>query len=47
TGKIKRRKSGLRHILTNKSRKRTNSLSKDVFVASSDTKSIKRLIPYR
>ncbi len=47
TGKIKRRKSGLRHILTNKSRKRKNSLSKDVFVASSDTKSIERLIPYR
>jgi ribosomal protein L35 len=37
----------LRHILTNKSRKRKNSLGKDVFVASGDMKSIERLIPYR
>jgi large subunit ribosomal protein L35 len=47
TGKIKRRKSGLRHILTGKSRKRKNSLGKDVLVSKGDTRSLERLLPYR
>ncbi|MCP3678690.1 MAG: 50S ribosomal protein L35 [Deltaproteobacteria bacterium] len=47
TGKIKRRKSGLRHILTGKSRKRKNSLGKDGLVSKGDTRSLERLLPYR
>jgi len=47
SGKIKRRKSGLRHILTGKSRKRKNSLGKDELVSRGDTRSLERLLPYR
>ncbi|MFQ5585596.1 MAG: 50S ribosomal protein L35 [Thermodesulfobacteriota bacterium] len=47
TGKIKRRRSGLRHILTGKPRKRKNSLGKDELVSKSDTRALERLVPYR
>ncbi len=46
TGKIKRKKSGLRHILTSKATGRKRGLGKSTLVAKSDEKMINRLIPY-
>ncbi|HHD10941.1 MAG TPA: 50S ribosomal protein L35 [Deltaproteobacteria bacterium] len=45
-GKIKRRRSGLRHILTKKSAKRKRRLASPALVAATDTRAIKRLLPY-
>ncbi|MFH1552033.1 MAG: 50S ribosomal protein L35 [Candidatus Omnitrophota bacterium] len=46
TGKIKRSKSGKRHILTKKSRKRKRALSKATMVDKTFEKKLKRLLPY-
>lgn len=46
SGKVKRGKSGLRHILTSKARKRKNGLSGTVVASDADTPVIKRMIPY-
>ncbi|MFC1643976.1 50S ribosomal protein L35 [Candidatus Omnitrophota bacterium] len=46
TGKIKRSKSGKRHILTKKSRKRKRSLSKATTVDKTFQKKVKSLLPY-
>jgi large subunit ribosomal protein L35 len=46
TGKVKRRHSHLRHILTSKNKKRKNKLSQSVIVSDADTPKIKRMIPY-
>jgi len=46
TGKIKRRKSGLRHILVGKSRKRKNALGKDGLVSSANFDSVSKMLPY-
>ncbi len=43
-GKIKRKQSHLRHILTKKSRKRKRQLRKSGFVSRADTARIKRLL---
>ena len=46
TGKVKRRRGYLRHILTNKTRKQKRRLGKAVIVDKTNEKAIKRLIPY-
>jgi large subunit ribosomal protein L35 len=43
-GKIKRKQSHLRHILTKKSRKRKRGLRKGVYIAPADVARVKRLI---
>ena len=45
-GKVKRRRSGLRHILAGKTRKHKRRLGKSVLVSSDREKAIKRLLPY-
>ena len=46
TGKIKRRKAGLRHILESKPTGRKRALGKGTTVSKQDTPAVKRLIPY-
>ena len=46
TGKVKRHKAYLRHILTSKSKKRKSKLGQSVLVSDADTPKIKRMIPY-
>lgn len=46
TGKIKRRKAYLRHILTSKTTKRKRNLRKSGAVDSTNLKAIRRLVPY-
>ncbi|MCK5072625.1 MAG: 50S ribosomal protein L35 [Bacteriovoracaceae bacterium] len=46
TGKIKRRKQGLRHILTKKAHKRKKELGTTTYVHAADVKRVKALIPY-
>jgi large subunit ribosomal protein L35 len=45
TGKIKRKKSMARHILTKKSAKRKRGLRKATYVKSADAKKLKYLLP--
>lgn len=44
TGKIKRRKSGLRHILTSKSPSNKNALGKTAYVDKTNAPAIKKLL---
>ncbi len=46
TGKIKRRRAGLRHILTSKESDRKRRLRKATTVSKADERNISRLIPY-
>lgn len=46
TGKVKRRKAGLRHILTSKSHAVKKVLGKSVCVEKTDVDAIKKLLPY-
>lgn len=46
TGKVKRSKSGMRHILTTKASKSKRALRKAGYVADVDLENIKRLLPY-
>jgi len=46
TGKIKRHKANLRHILTSKSHKRKKKLGDATLVSDGDYKKIARMIPY-
>ena len=46
TGKVKRNKAFLRHILTSKAKKRKNQLSTATLVSDADTPKVKRMIPY-
>lgn len=46
TGRLKRSKSGRRHILTKKSRKRKRGLRKAGFVSKTQERTIKKLMPY-
>ena len=46
TGKLKRRRGYLRHILTNKTRKQKRRLGKSVLVDSTNEKALNRLLPY-
>ncbi len=46
TGKVKRRKSGLRHILTSKPTGRKRGLGHATLVSKADSPAIKKLLPY-
>jgi large subunit ribosomal protein L35 len=46
TGKIRRRRAYLRHILSTKTRKQKRGLRQPTLVAAGDAKAIKRLVPY-
>ena len=47
TGKVKRGKSHLRHILTSKDRKRKRKLGKSTLVSDGDLAKVLRMIPYQ
>jgi large subunit ribosomal protein L35 len=46
TGKIKRRRANLRHILSTKTRKRKRRIKRAAIVDGANAYSIRRLIPY-
>jgi large subunit ribosomal protein L35 len=46
TGKVKRHKAYLRHILTSKDKKRKRHLGGGTLVSEADTPKVKRMIPY-
>lgn len=46
TGKVKRRKAGMRHILTSKAKKTKRALRQSGLISETHERSIKRLIPY-
>lgn len=46
TGKVKRNKSGMRHILTSKAKKVKRVLRKSGLISPTHEASIKKLIPY-
>jgi large subunit ribosomal protein L35 len=46
TGKVKRNKAFLRHILTSKSKKRKKKLGTATLVSDADVRKVKRMIPY-
>lgn len=46
SGKIKRRKAFLRHILTSKAKGRKRGLRKRTFIHPADVRGIKQLLPY-
>jgi len=47
TGKVKRGRSHLRHILTSKSKKRKRNLGSPAFVSDGDLHKVLRMIPYQ
>ena len=47
SGKVKHAQAFRRHILTKKPTKRTRNLRKAAYVASTEAKTIKKLIPYK
>ena len=47
TGKVKRGRSHLRHILTSKSKKRKRNLGSPALVSDGDLLKVKRMIPYQ
>jgi large subunit ribosomal protein L35 len=47
TGKIKRRHSHLRHILTSKGQKRKDKLAQSILVSDADAPKVRRMIPYQ
>ena len=46
-GKVKRAQAYKSHILTKKPTKRTRNLRKAAYVASTEAKTMKKLIPYK
>ena len=46
TGKVKRNKAFLRHILTSKDKKRKSKLGTSTLVSDADLAKVKRMIPY-
>jgi large subunit ribosomal protein L35 len=46
SGKFKRRRQGLRHILTKKDSKRKNRLGRGTTVDSANLGQVKRMLPY-
>jgi large subunit ribosomal protein L35 len=46
SGKVKRRRGFLRHILSNKTRKQKRRLGTSTIVDKANEKAIKRLLPY-
>lgn len=47
SGKVKRAQAFRRHILTKKSTKRKRNLRKTGYVAATEAKTVKTLIPYK
>lgn len=47
SGKVKRSKAYKSHILNKKSTKRKRNLRKGTYIAASEEKNIKQLIPYK
>jgi large subunit ribosomal protein L35 len=47
TGKVKRGRSHLRHILTSKSKKRKRNLGSPALVSDGDLAKVLRMIPYQ
>lgn len=45
SGKIRRRRQGLRHILTKKNRTRKNRLGKPALVDSTNESAVRRMVP--
>lgn len=46
SGKIKRRKGMLRHILTSKAKGRKRGLRRAAYIHDSDMKAVRQLLPY-
>ncbi len=46
TGKVKRSRGGKSHLLSSKSKKRKRRLRQTTLVSASETKTIRKLIPY-
>ncbi|OBQ46420.1 50S ribosomal protein L35 [Halodesulfovibrio spirochaetisodalis] len=46
TGKFKRRKQNLRHILTKKNAKRKMNLGQSAIVDKTNEKAVRRMLPY-
>ncbi len=46
TGKVKRHKAYLRHILSSKDKKRKRKLGTATLVSDADARKVKRMIPY-
>jgi large subunit ribosomal protein L35 len=46
SGKVKRSRSGKSHLLSSKSKKRKRRLRQTTLVSASETKTIRKLIPY-
>lgn len=46
TGKVLRRRAGLRHILTSKRRKRKRKLGQAALVSKADAANVRRMLPY-
>lgn len=46
TGKVLRRRAGLRHILTSKRRKRKRKLGQAALVSEADAANVRRMLPY-
>lgn len=46
TGKVKRSRGGKSHLLSSKSKKRKRRLRQATLVSASETKTIRKLIPY-
>jgi large subunit ribosomal protein L35 len=46
SGKFKRRRQNLRHILTKKNAKRKMRLGQDAMVDSANIRSVRRMLPY-
>ena len=46
SGKVRRRRAYLRHILSTKTRKQKRNLRQPALVAKSEAKAIKKLVPY-
>lgn len=46
SGKVKRRKSGMRHILTSKAKKVKRNLRQAGLISDTHVESIKKLLPY-
>ena len=46
SGKFRRRRQNLRHILTKKDAKRRSRLGKSAIVDSANEKAVKRMLPY-
>jgi large subunit ribosomal protein L35 len=46
TGKVKRSKAFLRHILTSKAKKRKSKLGTATLVSDADAPKVRRMIPY-